>query len=194
MPRLFVFALLVFGLVSCKQGDSEVVAEKRERTLFDEQRPLNIVDAPPAGWRQIPATRFRAVNYVAGDEEKVEIFLGKTGGDLLTNATRWMGQFGKEPVTDPKTLTELEMMGARAYLLEAKGNYEPGMGQSAVSDQALFGALIPAGDGVLTVKMVGPAAEVEAMRGDFLTYCKSLELSRVNEFPKAGKTGEETTK
>ncbi|MGE9268669.1 MAG: hypothetical protein ACQKBY_11275 [Verrucomicrobiales bacterium] len=172
--------LALAALASCQKKEQVVVVdEQRERTLFDEQRPLNIVDRPPSSWRQIPSTQFRKINYLAGPEEKVEIFVGQAGGGVEANATRWLGQFGKPAVESLSELTELPIMDTRGYLLEAQGDYEPGMGRPPAKDQAMFGALIPTGDGVLTIKMVGPAASVEAQREDFLNYCKTMALSDV---------------
>ncbi len=178
-PLFMLAAFLV--LASCRKKEiSVVVDEQREMSMFDKQRPINIVDVPPEGWRQIPSTRFRQINYVAGPNELVQVFIGKAGGDILNNATRWMGQFAKPPVKSADALTQLTLMDTQAYLLEAKGDYTPGMGKLPEKNQAMFGALISTGDGVLTVKMVGPAAEVENLRKDFLDYCKSLRLSHAN--------------
>lgn len=189
MKFLFLPLLAAFAFVSCqKKEHSVVVDQQRELTMFDQQHPINIVDVPPNGWRQIPSTQFRQINYLAGKKENVEVFIGKAGGDIIANATRWLGQFQKPAITALDGLTQMKLMGTQAYLLEAKGDYTPGMGQAAVENQALFGALLSTGDGVLTVKMVGPADEVEEMRQDFLDYCKSLRLDDVNRTEKeAGK-------
>lgn len=181
MKFSFLPLLATFAFVSCqKKEHSVVVDQQRELTMFDKQHPINIADIPPKGWRQIPSTQFRQLNYLAGKNEEVEIFIGKAGGDVIANATRWLGQFKKPPVTDLDGLTQMELMGTQAYLLEAKGEYSPGMGQAPVPEQAMFGALLSTGDGVLTVKMVGPDTAVEGMRQDFLDYCKSLRLDDVN--------------
>lgn len=177
----FLPLLAAFAFLSCqKKEHSVVVDQQRELTMFDKQHPINIADAPPNDWRQIPSTQFRQINYLAGKNEEVEVFIGKAGGDVIANATRWLGQFKKPPVTALDGLTSMKLMGTQAYLLEAKGDYTPGMGKAPVPNQALFGALLSTGDGVLTVKMVGPADEVEKMRQDFLDYCKSLRLDDVN--------------
>lgn len=181
MKFLCVSLLAMLFAVSCQKKERTVVVEdQRELTMFDQQRPINIIDVPPKNWRQIPSTQFRQLNYLAGENEAVEIFLGKAGGDVVANATRWLGQFQKPAVTDLNSLTKMELLDTEAYLLEAKGDYTPGMGQPPMKDQAMFGALIADGDGVLSIKMVGPSDEVEAMRQDFLDYCKSLRLSTVN--------------
>ena len=185
MVRSILLALSV-SLLSCQKKVEEItVTEQRELTLFDRITAGNLIDEPPLSWRRLPGTDFRILNYLGGQDEAVEIFLGTSGGGVLENANRWLGQFGHEQIADLSALTPQTVLSRRAYLLEAKGEYASGMGQGKKENQALFGALIPFSDSILTVKLVGPADAVEPMRQEFVDYCKSLKLDDVNRMKKA---------
>ena len=62
-------------------------------------------------------------------------------------------------------------------MVEAKGTYAPGMGREPRPDYGLVGVVCPTGGGgVITVKMVGPAAAVDAERQRFVEFCAKLTL------------------
>ncbi|MDA7881571.1 hypothetical protein N9A94_04635 [Akkermansiaceae bacterium] len=171
-----LLAAAVVPLTSCHESEQSIqVTETRELTLFDQKFPGDLKDHPPLGWRRIPPTQFRSVNFVGGPDEVVEIFAGNSGGGALTNANRWLGQFGLSPAPDETTFATIEILGRSALLVEATGTYSAGMGAAPAENYALIGAIRQSGEDVLTYKMIGPAAIVEGMREEFLTYCKTLE-------------------
>ena len=173
LPVLLALTTTIF--VSCKDSEqSIIVTETRPLTLYDQKYPGDIHDRPPLEWRRIPSTRFRAVNFVAGENDTVEIFMGNSRGNIIANANRWLGQFGAEPKASREDFPTVEILGASSALIEAEGNYTPGMGAPDAESYALVGAIRATGDEVLTFKMVGPIQEVSKLREDFLTYCTSL--------------------
>ena len=151
------------------------MTETRELTLYDQKFSGDVKDRPPLSWRRIPPTPYRAVNFVGGPDDSVEIFKGRSGGDALTNANRWLGQFGLSPVPDESTFASIDILGLPSLLVEAKGTYNPGMGGEPKEGYALVGAISEKSGEVATIKMVGPAEAVEGMRDEFIAYCESLE-------------------
>ena len=107
--RAFLLTVLGATLSCQKQKDEITVTEQRELTMFDEKLPSNIIDEPADTWRQIPSTDFRLLNYLGGEKENVEIFIGVSGGGLLGNANRWMGQFGQAEVSSEDELTQVSI-------------------------------------------------------------------------------------
>ena len=174
LPVLFAVVVMLF--TSCHESEKSIqVTETRVLTLFDQKYPGNLRDRPPLSWRRIPPTQFRAVNFVGGPDESVEIFAGNSNGAGLSNANRWLGQFGLSPVPDESTFASIEILGRPSLLVEARGSYNPGMGADPEEGFALLGAIRESGGDVLTFKMVGPAEAVEGMRKEFIDYCESLE-------------------
>ena len=179
LPVLLAAAAVLF--TSCHESEKSIqVTETRELTLFDQKFPGDLKDRPPLSWRRIPPTQFRSVNFVGGPNEVVEIFAGNSRGGALTNANRWLGQFGLSPVPDESTFATIEILGRSSLLVEATGSYNPGMGAEPSENYALIGAIRQSGEDVLTYKMIGPAEAVESMREEFITYCTSLEKVEVH--------------
>ncbi len=176
MRHLIVLVLVFVGFTSCHKSKRRVsISQTRERTLFDERFSADIKDYPPLSWRAIPTTRFRLKNYLAGPTEEVQIFFGLTQGEVLQNANRWLGQFSAPVASDLSFFGTVPLLGAQAYLVEAEGKFGGGMGQESKENYALLGVIRPQEDGVITIKMVGPQADVAALREDFLEYARTLE-------------------
>lgn len=164
--------------VSCHESERSIsVSETRELTLFDQKSSGNIKDFPPLEWRRIPGTTMRLLNYVAGPDDSVQVFLGQSGGGVLPNANRWLGQFSLEEATSETDFERVEAFGGEAYLVEAQGDFGGGMGQAAQKDQGLIGFILRNGEDVITLKMTGPAEAVQGERARFIEYSKKLEFS-----------------
>ena len=170
---LLAAAAVIF--TSCHESEPSIdVTDTRRLTLFDKKFPGNLIDLPPLGWRTIPPTQFRNFNFVAGPDDSVEIFLGTSSGTILDNANRWLKQFGLSPVTDEAQFGTIEVLGKPAALVEAEGTFNPGMGAEGGENYALVGMIRSSTDQLITLKMVGPASEVAALRDEFITYCETL--------------------
>lgn len=186
--HLSALAIVLFA-ASCGERGEVVVTETREITTrdvkprlfatsnerFRNARPSPVKGNPPADWLAIPATEFRLLNYRFGIGGQVWVSVAR--GGVLDNVNRWLGQFGADSLEDSELseMTMVPMAGAEAFWVEAAGTYSPGMGQQPQSDQAIAGAILPSDDGVLTLKMVGPKAEVEQQIQALKDYAASLE-------------------
>ena len=174
--RIVLIVTAAILLTGCRKPESSIhVMESRRLTLHDRVYPGDYKDAPPIGWRRLPGTQFRLINYVAGENDSVEIVVGETQGDLLANANRWLGQFGLSPVQSLEFLGGTEMLGKKAYLVEGDGTYSPGMGKLPREDYAMIGVIRESSLNLITLKMIGPAQEVGKQREAFYEYMRGFE-------------------
>ena len=175
--RIFVPAAIAALLSSgCRGPETSIhVTETRELTYHDQYYPGDLKDRPPLDWRRLPGTQFRVLNYVAGENEEVEIVLGETSGGVLENANRWLGQFGVSPATSLSTFETTPFLEGDAVVVEASGTYRPGMGRGEQENYALIGVILDRGQSQVTLKMTGPAQQVEAQRDAFFKYMASFE-------------------
>ena len=180
----------LFLLIGCGEKKKEVeVSETRALGSIDKEprlhvgieerlgglKPPPIIVNEPAGWTRLPATQFRLINFKFG--KAGEAYVSISSGGLLENANRWMRQFEK-PVLDDSGLALLPrvaLLNGRAILLQAEGRFAGGMGKPAADGWALLGAMAPVDDQLVTVKMIGPEAEVQAARKDFFELCSSMK-------------------
>lgn len=177
IPVILALTIPLFLGVSCHESERSIsTTETRELTLFDQKYPGNIKDRPPLEWRRIHGTQMRVVNYVAGPDDSVQIFMGNSTGGVLPNANRWLDQFGKEKEAGVEAFERIEVLERETVLVEIQGDFGGGMGQEAKKDHALMGFIRETGDELLTLKMTGPADAVAAERQRFLDYAKSLDI------------------
>ncbi len=93
------------------------------------------------------------------------------GGDVTSNAQRWLGQF-KSPEGASK-IEPQEIAGTKVTLVTTEGTFSSGMPggpATVVENAALLGAIIEGSDGSVFVKMTGPATLVKASRAKFLEF------------------------
>lgn len=129
----------------------------------------------PEGWEEIEASQFREVNVTFGPEDALgEIYVTTVGGTAQDNIGRWFRQFS----VDAPALTDLDrvaFLDEEAYLVEATGDYNPGMNKPPQASQALLGVVAESQGRLVTVKMVGPEETVLLERGNFLKFVSSLK-------------------
>lgn len=97
-----------------------------------------------------------------------------SGGDIQSNAQRWMGQF--KGAEGAGKIEPQEIGGAKVTLVTTEGTFNSGMPggpTTPLENQALLGAIIEHGDGNVFVKMTGPAALVKSSRQKFLEFLAS---------------------
>ena len=170
--------ILVFSLglplVSC-QDESQTVEITSKRRLTDYDKLADDFDfIAPKEWRRVPGSQFRELNFKFG--QAGEAYFSRANGSLLENANRWLKQFGQEPEIMMEEFPLVELAGGRGYLVEASGDFGGGMGAAARKDWGLIGVIASVGDNsIVTVKMVGPAAEVKAQKSQFLEFCKYIK-------------------
>lgn len=191
------FACLFAALTvisSCGEKHEVVVTETRPLTTKDKTPKLfatsdeRFRDAKPgpvkagetpAGWLALPASQFRLLNYRFGESGMGEVWVSISAGSVLDNVNRWLGQFGAQPI-DAAALEKLRSVpiaSATGVWVEAAGEYASGMGAPPKPGFALAGVVASTGHGILTVKMVGPKAEVQAARPVLETFAKTLQLA-----------------
>ena len=142
----------------------------------------SLVWTVPEGWTQGAARPMRSVTFTCGAEGAVECYvaeLGGMGGGVAANFNRWRGQLAQKPLSeaDITALPRITVLGSEAPFLEATGTYSGmGQGQAAQADSKLLGTMAASGDRAFFVKMVGPAAAVDAQRENFKAFCTSLKL------------------
>jgi len=196
MKTLASLALVaVISISSCRKPPTEVtVTETRVSTSKDlapklfatsDQRfrdaKASPVQAPtPDGWLAMPATQMRLLNYRFGESGLGEVWVSVSSGSVLDNVNRWLGQFNatKLDAAGLNALRNVPVAGEPGVWVEAEGDYAGGMGAPSRSGYALAGVVADLGGRILTVKMVGPKAEVATAKATLESYAKSLTLAQ----------------
>ena len=125
--------------------------------------------AVPAGWKSVPpASQMRLAEIqvpdASGDASKACVIAFSTaGGDVASNIARWAGQVKSAAATPPKAeVRTQEVAGMKVSTVEFEGAYS-GMGDaSPKADWMLRGSIVEMPQGLLFVKMTGPAAQMKA--------------------------------
>lgn len=189
LPYMLVGAAM---LSSCDKPAEVVVTETRPLTTrdkapklfatnderFRDAKPSPVIGDTPEGWLVRPASQFRLLNYSFGESGMGEVWVSMSAGTILDNTNRWLAQFNAAAL-DPSGLDKLAKVtiaGGNGVWIEAAGDYASGMGAPVKPGFALAGVVSSIKGQILTVKMVGPKAEVEAARLTLETFVKRLKL------------------
>jgi hypothetical protein len=140
----------------------------------------------PPGWKaEVPSSTMRRAQYrvpgPGGDAELVVFYFGPgQGGDAMSNARRWAGQFrqpdGRDPTAAMKT-READVGGLKVTTVEVRGTYSGGMG-GTVEEKAghqLLGAIAAGPDANWFFKLTGPEKTVTAQKAAFEGLIRSLK-------------------
>lgn len=137
----------------------------------------------PTAWkRNPPANQMRlaeaTVPDASGDAAKSCLVVFSTaGGTVEDNLARWSGQVrdgtGQPVKSTPQSQT---VNGLKVSVVELTGSFA-GMDGAAKENWTLRGAIIEAPEGLVFIKMTGPAASVSAAKTDFDAMVKSLKKS-----------------
>ncbi|MES2921796.1 MAG: hypothetical protein V4819_09620 [Verrucomicrobiota bacterium] len=178
---------------ACEEKKEVTVTETREATTRDvspklfatsDERFRNAKPSPvkadtPAGWLALPASQMRLLNYRFGESGMGEVWVSISQGSVLDNVNRWLKQFGA-PAIDAATLEKLPAVtiaGSTGKWVTAAGDYAGGMGAPPKAGFALAGVVASVGGQILTVKMVGPKAEVEAAKPVLEAYARTVRTA-----------------
>ena len=71
----------------------------------------------------------------------------------------------------------MSFLGTDGVWLETQGSFAGGMGKEPVDGYALAGVVASVNGQIITVKMVGPAAEVAAEKQVLQSYLKTVRKS-----------------
>ncbi len=183
----------VLGLFSCEEKKEIAVSETREPTTrdkspklfassderFRDAKPSPVKAETPQGWLALPASQFRLLNYRFGESGMGEVWVSLSQGSVLDNVNRWLKQFASSPLDQAalEKLPTVSLAGSAGVFVTAAGDYESGMGSPVKPGFGLAGVVASVGGQILTVKMVGPKAEVEAAKPVLEAYVKSLRMA-----------------
>lgn len=183
----------VLTLFSCEEKKEVTVTETRAATTrdvspklfatsderFRDAKPSPVKAETPQGWLALPASQFRLLNYRFGESGMGEVWVSISQGSVLDNVNRWLKQFAASPLDQAalEKLPKVSLAGSAGAFVTAEGEYASGMGSPPKPGFGLAGVVASVGGQILTVKMVGPKAEVEAAKPVLETYIKSLRLA-----------------
>ncbi len=164
--------------LTTKDRDSKLFATSDER--FRNAQPSPVKGSPPENWLVLPAAQFRELNYRFGASGTGEVYVSIASGSVADNLNRWRGQFGMAPFT-PEEFNVAEktpIAGTEGVWVEASGEYGSGMGAPPKPGYGLAGVITQVDGRILTLKMVGPQAEVEAEKPTLKAFAASMEMIR----------------
>jgi hypothetical protein len=177
-------------LPCCKEREEITVTESRSASTrdvspklfatsnerFRDVKPSPVKGSPPEKWLELPPSQFRLLNYRFGESGMGEVWVSLSAGTILDNTNRWLGQFGAATLDSQglEKLPKAEIAGTTGVWVEATGDYASGMGAETKPGFALAGVVSSLAGEILTVKMVGPKAEVEAAKPQLAEFAKSL--------------------
>ncbi len=148
----------------------------------------------PKSWTRVPApSDVRAAQYkiprAGSDTEDAELilfFFGKgKGGGVQDNLDRWYGQFTQPDGTrskDAAVLTVRTVNGLRVTAVSLGGTYSamttPGQQAVPKPGYRMLGVIVEGEEGPWFFKAAGPAATMDAARGDFDALAQSVEAHK----------------
>ena len=162
--------------VTGKDRAPKLFATSGER--FRDAKPSPVKGDAPPSWLALPAAQFRELNYRFGESGLGEVYVSLSGGSVLENVNRWEKQFGRDSITEAEfaKMEKTAIAGTEGVWVEAEGNYAAGMGQEARPGYGLAGVIAQVGGRILTLKMVGPVADVAKEKALLKEFAASLEL------------------
>jgi len=162
--------------VTTRDVDPKLFASSDER--FRNAKPSPVMGDTPHGWLALPASQFRLLNYRFGDSGQGEVWVTLASGTVLDNVNRWLGQFAATQLdaAGVEKLRTISVVGTEGVWVEAKGEYASGMGAPSKPGFGLAGIITEVDGKILTVKMVGPEAEVLAAAPTLEEYAKTLRM------------------
>lgn len=161
---------------SARDLSPNLAATSDER--FRDVKPSPVMGDAPENWLVLPPSQFRLLNYRFGDSGTGEVWVSLSEGSVLDNVNRWLTQFGGNPL-DQTALEKLEkfpIAGAQGVWVTVAGDYSGAMNAPTRPGFGLAGVVANVGKQILTVKMVGPKAEVEAAKPALEAYATSLRM------------------
>lgn len=167
MKSLVLFVLAVLTSVSVRAEDP---------TVFEVG---GLKFSRPADWKWVevtsPMRKAQLKVPGASADQSADItffhFGAGGGGDVSSNAQRWLAQF--KSAEGASKIEPQEIAGAKVTLVTTEGSFSSGMpgGPTAVMENAaLLGAIVEGPDGNVFIKMTGPAALVKGSRAKFLEF------------------------
>lgn len=127
----------------------------------------------PATWTKVPsasAMRLATIEIkVEGEAQPMQmgVFASNAAGGVQANVDRWLKQFAAEPKPETK-VEELDANGTKVTLVTATGTFNDMMaGKGPQQNFTLLGAIIPAGENNVFLKLTGPKEGVAKVAEEF---------------------------
>jgi len=129
----------------------------------------------PATWKSKPGSQYRLINFDVGTGGLTECYVSQSGGGLLPNLNRWLGQMGQKPMstTELTQLPALRVLGVETPLLKVEGPFQ-GMRGPKIDKAAMLATYVETQGTSYAIKMTGPADQVLAAKKDFVNFVQSL--------------------
>jgi len=128
-----------------------------------------------SSWTEKPSSQFRIVNFEL--PEGGELYVSASGGGILPNINRWLGQFQQQALTSEQfsKLDKIPFMGGEGYYVETSGDFSPGFGRPVKSNMVLAGVIAEVDGQIMTVKMIASPNVVTKNKEAFKIFCKTLK-------------------
>jgi len=133
----------------------------------------------PAEWESIPVSSpmRKAQLKIPGKDGAASAdltffhFGAGQGGDVQSNAQRWLAQFKSDEGASKVETKEIE--GTKVTFVSTTGTFQSGMPggpTTAMPDYQLLGAILESPEGAVFAKLTGPKATVTAAQPKFLEF------------------------
>jgi hypothetical protein len=101
-------------------------------------------------------------------------FAEAAGNTTDANIRRWTGQFRGDDLPPEPIVTHLTVSDMPVTLVELRGEYLGMGGGWHKADHAMLVAMVESGRGSIFIKMLGPAATVDASRASFMALVEGI--------------------
>jgi hypothetical protein len=133
----------------------------------------------PEGWKELPRAQFRDANFAVTGRERLECYvtvLPGGGGGIAANLNRWRGQMGQEPLSgaDIAALPRVMLLGVEAVKVQIDGTFKGAGAAGAGGGYTMIAVAAERSGAVVTAKLVGPSADVQAESPHFDALIASL--------------------
>ena len=144
----------------------------------------------PEGWRELPRAQFRDANFAISGRERLECYvtvLPGGGGGTAANVNRWRGQFGQPSLSDAElaALPRVTLFGVDAARVRMDGAFKGAGAEGGAAGYSMIAVVAEQSGAVVTVKLVGPEADVVAEEARFDALVASLRPRGAAEAPAA---------
>ena len=170
---IFTHCLCLIILCVClgckKQSIREYHAPKESSSKILTQTHSSHTDhwKIPEHWTQLEHNALQLLKFKAPSLTITVSSLSGLAGDNLANINRWRAQIGLEPVSLLTSLTKESIQGFDATLFVISAEQ---------AQEAIFVVQLKRPEDVLFFKLMGAKDKVEAERGLFLSFIRSIHL------------------
>jgi hypothetical protein len=162
--------------ITTRDTPPKLFATSDER--FRDAKPSPVKGETPEGWLALPPTQFRLLNYRFGQSGQGDVSVSIAAGSVQDNVNRWLKQFAAAALDAEGfgKLRGVSVAGTTGVWVEAEGVYSGAMGAEPKPGFALAGAVASINGRIVTVKMVGPKAEVEEAKPVLEKFAAGLKM------------------